>query len=564
MNTLSHRRSTLILMILALPLGLSGQAPNHQHYESPPEEVKAGPGGQLAPRLQNLGSHRFPVTVQSERAQLFINQGINLSYGFNHAEAVRAFMEAARLDPNCAMAYWGHALVLGPNINAPMNPDDEKRAHELVQQALALSSRVSERERDYIRALSKRYSGSSQDRAGGDRAYANAMRDLHLRYPGDMEAAALFAESLMDLRPWNYWTRDGHPYPVTREAVAALEAVLGSNPDHPGANHLYIHIFEGTDPHRAEAAADRLRRLMPGAGHIVHMPSHIYIRVGRYADASEANRLAILADEDYITQCRAQGMYPLGYYPHNIHFLWAASTLEGNAGEAISAARKTAAQIPVETLEELPFLQGFLAVPYHALIRFGRWDEILAETESATDQSLFLHGMQLYARGRAWLGKARLVEAERHLEELSKIVSGRTLVQTSASFSDNTAHAILRIAPQVLAGELAAKRGDFDKAIAHLERAVPYEDSLIYTEPADWHYPVRHSLGAVLLEAGRAEEAEVVYWDDLSNNPDNGWALFGLVQSLKAQGKDQQAAEAEGRFKKAWIRADVELTSSRF
>ncbi len=564
MNTLSHRRSTLILMILALPLGLSGQAPNHQHYESPPEEVKAGPGGQLAPRLQNLGSHRFPVTVQSERAQLFINQGINLSYGFNHAEAVRAFMEAARLDPNCAMAYWGHALVLGPNINAPMNPDDEKRAHELVQQALALSSRVSERERDYIRALSKRYSGSSQDRAGGDRAYANAMRDLHLRYPGDMEAATLFAESLMDLRPWNYWTRDGHAYPVTREAVAALEAVLGNNPDHPGANHLYIHIFEGTDPHRAEAAADRLRRLMSGAGHIVHMPSHIYIRVGRYADASEANRQAILADEDYITQCRAQGMYPLGYYPHNIHFLWAASTLEGNAGEAISAARKTAAQIPVETLEELPFLQGFLAVPYHALIRFGRWDEILAETESATDQSLFLHGMQLYARGRAWLGKARLVEAERHLEELNTIVSGKTLEQTSASFSDNTAHAILRIAPQVLAGELAAKRGDFDKAIAHLERAVRYEDSLIYTEPADWHYPVRHSLGAVLLEAGRAEEAEVIYWEDLNKNPDNGWALFGLVQSLKAQGKDQQAAEAEGRFKKAWIRADVELTSSRF
>ncbi len=558
MNIVSHRRSVFILIVLALTLGLSGQAPNHQHYESPPEEVRAGPGGQLAPRLQNLGSHRFPVTVQSERAQLFINQGINLSYGFNHAEAVRAFMEAARLDPNCAMAYWGHALVLGPNINAPMNPDDEKRAHELVRQALALSSRVSERERDYIRALSKRYSGSSQDRAGGDRAYANAMRDLHLRYPGDMEAATLFAESLMDLRPWNYWTRDGHAYPVTREAV------LESNPDHPGANHLYIHIFEVTDPHRAEAAADRLRRLMPGAGHIVHMPSRIYIRVGRYADASEANRQAILADEDYITQCRAQGMYPLGYYPHNIHFLWAASTLEGNAGEAISAVRKTAAQIPVETLEELPFLQGFLAVPCHALIRFGRWDEILAETESATDPSLFLHGMLLYARGRAWLGKARLVEAERQLEELNKIVSGKTLKQTSASFSDNTAHAILRIAPQVLAGELAAKRGDFDKAIAHLERAVRYEDSLIYTEPADWHYPVRHSLGAVLLEAGRAEEAEVVYWDDLSNNPDNGWALFGLVQSLKAQGKDQQAAEAEGRFKKAWIRADVELTSSRF
>lgn len=542
---------------------LLSQAPTHQHYEAPSEHVEPGPDGQLAPRLQNLGDHTFPVTTSSPQAQLFINQGLNLSYGFNHAEAARAFMEAARLDPECAMAYWGHALVLGPNINAPMNPEDEPRAYELVQKALSLSPKAGERERAYIEALSVRYSGKPEDREAGDRAYAAAMRDLHMRYPADLDAATLFAEALMDLRPWSYWSRDGRPYPGTLEAIEALEGVLARNPHHPGANHLYIHMFEDPDPKRAEGAADRLLHAMPGAGHMVHMPSHIYVRVGRYRDAAEANRLAILADEDYIAQCRAQGIYPLGYYPHNIHFLWMASSLLGDSAEAIGSARKTASQVPVEALDSLPFLQGFLVVPYYALVRFGKWDEMLAEPKPSFEGP-FTMGIWRYARGVALTAKGRLEEAREELDELEKILRDPALDEMPASFSANSARAILRIAPEILAGELAAKNGDFDVAVAHLERAVRYEDSLIYTEPPDWHYPVRHSLAAVLLEAGRAEEAEVVYWDDLKKNSDNGWALFGLLQALEAQGKVEEARFVETRFRKAWAHADVALTASRF
>ncbi|HUG43241.1 MAG TPA: hypothetical protein VMN76_03265, partial [Acidobacteriota bacterium] len=542
---------------------LLSQAPTHQHYEAPSEDVEPGPEGQLAPRLQNLGDHTFPVTTSSAQAQLFINQGLNLSYGFNHAEAARAFMEASRLDPECAMAYWGHALVLGPNINAPMNPEDEPRAYELMQKAFSLASKVSERERAYINALSARYSGNPEDREAGDRAYAAAMRDLYMRYQGDLDAATLFAEALMDLRPWSYWSRDGRPYPGTLEAIEALERVLARNPNHPGANHLYIHMFEDPDAKRAEAAADRLLHLMPGAGHMVHMPSHIYVRVGRYRDAAEANRLAVLADEDYIAQCRAQGIYPLGYYPHNIHFLWMASSLLGDSAEAIGSARKTASQVPVEALEELPFLQGFLVVPYYALVRFGKWEEMAAEPLPPY-QGPFTMGIWHYARGIALTALGRLEEAGRELDELTKIVADPALEELPASFSANSAQAILRIAPEVLAGERAAKEGDYDAAIAHLEKAVRFEDSLIYTEPPDWHYPIRHSLGAVLLEAGRAEEAEVVYWDDLKKNPDNGWSLFGLMQALKAQGKDEESRFVEARFRKVWSRADVELNASRF
>jgi len=540
------------------------QTPQHQHYEKPPAEAdQPGPEGQLAPRLQNLGDHTFPVTTRSEQAQLFINQGLNLAYGFNHAEAARAFREAARLDPDCAMAYWGNALVLGPNINAPMNPDDEPKALELVQQALARRDQASERERAYIEALARRYSGKAEDRAARDQAYANAMRDLHLRYPGDLDAATLFAEALMDLSPWNYWTRDGKAYPGTGEIVGVLEMVLERNPNHPGANHYYIHAMEPTHPERAEAAADRLLGLMPGAGHMVHMPSHIFIRVGRYADAAESNRRAILADEDYITQCRAQGIYPLSYYPHNIHFLWAAATMEGRSAEAIEAARKTAGSIPPESLESLPFLQGFLVVPYYALTRFGKWNDILQQPAPSYD-SLFTRGIWNYARGAALIGTGRLDEAAQELEKLQAIVANKELAEVPASFSANSALDILRIAPEVLAGELAARRGDFDRAIAHLERAVRYEDALIYTEPADWHYPVRQSLGAVLLQAGRADEAEVIYWEDLRRNPGNGWSLFGLTESLRAQEKSDQAAQADKRFRKAWLNADIQLTASRF
>jgi tetratricopeptide (TPR) repeat protein len=540
----------------------SAQAPSHKHYEESEAAQQPGPTGELAPRLQNLGSHTFPVTTGSEQAQLFINQGVNLAFGFNHAEAGRAFREAARLDPECAMAYWGQALVLGPNINVPMDAEAEPQAYELAQRALALKSKATPREQAYIDAVAKRYSGKAEDRAARDRAYADAMRELAQSFPDDLDAATLYAEALMDLRPWDYWMRDGRPYPGTPEIVATLESVLVRNPDHPGANHYYIHAMEATQtPEKAEAAADRLLTLMPGAGHMVHMPSHLYYRVGRYADASASNEAAIQADEDYITQCRAQGLYPMAYYPHNIHFLWYAATAEGRSQTAIDAARKVAAQVSDEQLDQLPLLAGFRVVPWYALTRFGKWDEMLAEP-APPERFAFLRGSWHYTRGLALLGRGRADEAEKELLELRRIAADTALDYTL--FSPNTAAAILAPAPEVLAGKLAARRGDHDAAIAHLERAVRLEDGLVYTEPTEWHYPPRQALGAVLLAAGRPQEAETVYWEDLRRNRDNGWSLFGLAQALRAQGKAEEAATAHARFEKAWSRADVTLSASHF
>ncbi|MEE8177009.1 MAG: hypothetical protein V3T65_03360 [Acidobacteriota bacterium] len=548
--------STLTLCGFGVPVAL-GQ-------ESPALDTKSAVvKGQIAPRLQNLGDYKHPVTTSSPRAQLFFNQGLTLTFGFNHREAGRSFREVARLDPDCAMAYWGQALVLGPNINMPMPPSAEPQAYELIQKAVALKAKVSERERAYIDALATRYSNEEKpDRKALDRAYAEAARQLSERYPNDLDAATLYAEALMDLRPWNYWTKDGRPYPKTLEIVSVLESVLERNPNHPLGIHLYIHAVEAVKPELAEAGADRLGKLAPGAGHLVHMPSHIYRRVGRYADASEANVQAIAADEDYITQCRAQGIYPLGYYPHNIHFLWDAASMEGRSEVAIDAARKVASKLSAEKLREMPMLNSFAVVPLFAYTRFGKWEEILQEPRPA-DDLLFLAGIWHYARGLAFTATGRLGAAATELESLDKIAADKSL-QELALFSPNPGAPIIKIAAEVLAGRLAAKRGETEKAIAHLHRAVLLEDALVYTEPADWHYPVRQSLGAVLLQAGRAAEAETVYWEDLRRNPENGWSLFGLMKSLEAQGKTEQAEEIEQRFRKAWTRANVTLAASRF
>ena len=535
--------------------------PNHKHYVHSPEQNTPGPTGALAPRLQNLGRHTFPVSTKNDQTQRFMNQGLNLSYGFNHAEAGRAFAEAARLDPNLAMAHWGQALVLGPNINAAMDPAAEPVAYAHIQRALALKSKASPRERAYIDALATRYSGKPDDRAERDRAYAAAMKRLHERYPADLDAATLYVESMMDLRPWGYWMRDGEPYEGIGEIVALTETIMQRSPRHPGALHLYIHLMEATHPERAEKAADTLLPLMPAAGHMVHMPAHIYQRVGRYADAIRSNQLAIAADEDYITQCRAQGLYPLGYYPHNLHFLWFAATYDGQGQLAIDSARKTASKIDDAVMEEMPMLAAFRVVPYFALTRFGRWDEMLQEPAPAA-KNAYLNGIFQYARGLAFVAKGQLAEAEQALDRVRRTLDDPSLDQPL--FSPNMARSVLQIAPLVLGAEIATARRQYDAAIAQLERAIRLEDGLVYTEPAEWHYPVRHALGAVLLEAGRAAEAETLYWEDLRRSKDNGWALFGVVQALRAQGKDDQAKVVEARFTRVWTRADVKLTGSRF
>jgi tetratricopeptide (TPR) repeat protein len=539
----------------------AAQGSNHKHYEASPMANEPGPDGQLAPRLQNLGTHAFPVSTRNQRAQLFINQGINLAYGFNHAEARRAFREAARLDPALAMAYWGQALVLGPNINAPMDPKDEPDALKLVQKAKSLMGSASEREQALIGALEKRYSGVSGNRTANDKAYAAAMRRAHRQFPDDPDIAMLYVESVMDLRPWGYWMRDGHPYEGTAEIVALTEEVLRRHPAHPAALHMQIHLLEPTTtPERAEKAADVLLPLMPAAGHMIHMPSHIYQRVGRYADAIKSNQLAIAADEDYIAQCQAQGLYPMGYYPHNIHFLSFSAAASGWSGMAIETARKIASKIDDSTLKEMPFTAVFRMAPYWALARFGHWQEILDEPAPPATNA-FLKGSWHYVRGLAFVATGRLSQAEQELGTLREIMKDPNL--DGALLSKNTPRTILRIAPEVLAGEIEAARDNFDSAIAHLERAVRYEDALVYTEPAEWHYPPRLALGAILLEAGYPDEAETVYWEDLRRNRDSGWTLFGLMQALRAQKKEAEAEVIEARFKKAWEHADVKLMGSR-
>jgi tetratricopeptide (TPR) repeat protein len=486
---------------------------------------------------------------------------MNLSYGFNHAEAGRSFREAAWLDPDLAMAYWGQALVLGPNINAPMDPANEAPALDLIRRAGMLKSGANPREQALIDALGARYSGNAADRTRNDRAYADAMRRVHERFPEDSDIAMLYVESMMDLRPWRYWMPDGTPYEDTAEIVALTERTLRSNPRHPLALHLYIHLIEPTNtPERAESAADTLLRLMPAAGHIVHMPSHIYQRIGRYADGIKSNELAIEADEDYIAQCRAQGLYPMGYYPHNIHFLWFAATADGQSRKAIEAARKVAAKVDNGAVAEMFMLAAFRVVPYWAYTRFGHWDEMLREPPPPPNP--YLQGAWHYARGLAFIGKGELTAAAGELAALERIVDGHGLDQPL--LSPATAREVLRIGPYVLGGELAAARGNFDLAISRLESAVRLEDALVYTEPSEWHYPPRLALGALLLQAGRPAEAASVYWEDLKRHRHSGWALFGLWQALNAQGKTQEAEVVKRRFDRVWARADIELTASRF
>jgi tetratricopeptide (TPR) repeat protein len=541
---------------------LVAQSPSggHVHYTQPQQQ--ASPTGALAPRLQNLGTHVFPVSTRNAAAQRFINQGLNLAYAFNHAEARRAFREAARLDPALAMAHWGQALVLGPNINAAMEPNEEPAAYEHVQDALRLSKTATPRERALIEALATRYSGTADDRGPRNAAYADAMRTVHERFPNDLDIATLYVESVMDLRPWGYWQRDGTPHEGTADIVALTERVIARNPRHPGALHLYIHLVEATDtPERAEKAADTLMTLMPAAGHIVHMPAHIYQRVGRYNDAIRSNQLAIAADEGYISQCRAQGLYPTGYYPHNIHFLWFAATFDGQREVAIDAARTLSSKIDDETLKSAPLTAGFRIPIYYALTRFGQWDLMLKEPEPPAFNGV-LRAAWHYTRGLALVATGQLPAAESELQKLRALMTDPGMQQPL--FSPNLAGAVLAPGPEVLSAEIAAARGQHDVAISHLERAVRLEDGLVYTEPAEFHYPPRHALGAVLLEAGRPAEAETVYWEDLRRHPNNGWALFGLLQALRAQNKGDDAAVVEARFKTAWARSDVTLTGSRF
>jgi tetratricopeptide (TPR) repeat protein len=513
------------------------------------------------PLFDNLGSHHHPITTASEQAQQYFDQGLRLVYAFNHEEAIRSFEAAAHLDSQAAMPYWGIALALGPNINSAMEKKDEHRAIEMVQKARRLADRATPLEQAYIEALVARYVGrKGVKRKGLDEAYAKAMRSVAQRFPEDDDAATLFAEALMDLRPWDFWKPDGRPQPGTDEIISTLESVLARNPDHPGACHYYLHAIEASlQPEQALPCAERLPGLMPGAGHLVHMPAHIYMRVGKYHEAAEGNRQAAHVDEQYFASQHPTGEYADGYYRHNLHFLWASLAMEGRNVEAMKVARDVAATITVEEAGKDRSKELYLSTPIFSMIRFGRWEELLKEPVPPKGLRL-MDGMWRLGRGLALVATGRLPGAEGEQVVLAGLTKQ---IRRDRTTEEQTQRALLKIAERILSGEIAARRQRYEYAIRLFEEAIKMEEALSYSEPPLWPISVRHHLGAVLLLADRPSEAEAVYHADLLRHPDNGWALTGLIQSLRAQQKDDQAAEAEDRFKKAWAHADFIPADSR-
>jgi tetratricopeptide (TPR) repeat protein len=517
------------------------------------------------PLFTDLGTHHVPISSRVARAQQYFDQGMRLVYAFNHAEAIRAFDEAARLDPSCAICRWGAALAYGPHVNAPMDSAAGVAAWAELSKAVALAPGASPREQAFITALSARYAAAPPaNRAPLDSAYAKAMADVVRRYPDDLDAATLYAESLMDLRPWNYWAKDGKPYPGTEIIMAQLERVIAKNQSHPGACHYYIHAVEAVTPEKALPCAERLAALMPGAGHMVHMPGHIYIRLGRYADAVNANMHAVHTDESYIATEHPQGVYPVGYYPHNYHFLAFAAALGGRSQQAISAARSLVSKVDPNVARQVPPLESLLPYLHLTLVTFGKWDDILQLPMPPSDLRVAT-GLADYARGVAFANRKQFADAEAMLDSVRRIATGTTphdQVAMSAGVGENKT--VMDIATHALMGEIAQQRGQLDAAVAHFREAAKLEDSFNYTEPPQWYFPIRHQLGAALLAAHRPAEAEVVYREDLKRFPDNGWALYGLSRALKDRGATAEAAAVEERMKRAWKDADVQLVASRF
>ncbi len=514
--------------------------------------------------LPGLEGWSHPISSKNELARRYFDQGLTLAYGFNHAGAEASFREAARLDPACALCFWGAALVAGPNINAAMAEDAVAGAWRDLQSARALATDPVER--DYIEALAHRYAENPPaDRAPLDHAYAEAMRQLAAKYPDDADAATLLAEALMDLHPWDFWQESGEAQSWTGEILKLLEGVLERWPNHPGANHLYIHAVEASrDPARAMAAADRLRDLVPGAGHLVHMPAHIYQRVGRYSDSAAANRRAIEADSAGTSPGCHGTTYQLAYVPHNYHFLWAALIQQGTSAQAFTAAREMVAKVDPAAMREpgLGALQLYFSIPDFTAVRFGHWQEILAAQEPDADL-LLPRATHHFARGMALLRGGELAAAEAENGKLAALALDPALEQISI-WDINRADQLAHIAVQILSGEIALARGATDKALRHLEKAVALEDLLRYDEPPTWPLATRHFLGAALLASNQAGAAEVVYRQDLERQPENGWSLYGLAQSLKAQDQPKAAQEVEIRFAQAFSGADLEIRASRF
>lgn len=501
----------------------------------------------------NLGTLHFPISTKSATAQAYFNEALALTYGFNHAEARRSFQAAQGLDPDCAMCFWGEALVLGPNINAPMDPAANEPALAAIARAQAVAAKASPREQALIAALSARYSAEpAADRAKLDEAYAAELEKVAERFPDDLDVATLYAEALMDLSPWNYWADGGKtPKGRTPEIVQTLERVLAANPDHFGAIHYYIHAVEASDrPERAVPFAERLAAQKLGAGHLVHMPSHIFFRLGRYTESLELNRAAVAADEAYLAQTKAEGIYPGGYYPHNIHFLLASAQMAGDGPTAIEAAEKLQATVSEDSARAMPaFVQPIKTAPLYAHAQFSPPEVVLALPAPAEDLP-YVKAMWHYARGTAFAAKgdneAAMAEA-RAITELRETADFAALVSGGVPAPDS-----LALARHSVLARVAQADGDLQNAVREFEAAAEIEATLAYMEPPYWYYPVKQSLGAVLLMAGETERAEDVFRSSLATAPNNGWACFGLMQVHKARGEAREVEELQKRLDRTW------------
>lgn len=507
-----------------------------------------------APLLEGIGPTGMTISTDSEKAQAYFNQALTLAYGFNHAEAVRSFREAAKYDATCGMCYWGVALALGPNINAPMVDEAIPEAWAAVQKAQELSVYETQRERDYIDAVATRYSAGGEDRVSLDQLYSGAMKGLVERYPDDLNARVLYAESLMDLAPWNYWEADGSPGPYTTTLVEMLESTMAQDPQHVGALHLYIHAMEQFTPERAEQAADRLGPLVPVAGHLVHMPSHIYLRVGRYDDAVDANTRAALADEDYIAQCNAQGFYPAAYHPHNVHFLWYAAMMGGRQQLAVATARRLIGNVHLEMAKQFGSVQQFLSVPGSTYVRFGMWNEALAEPPPPEGVPLATAQWH-YVQGVAAAATGDLRAARSELRTLEKMANTGAVSEVAFRPGIPVADMLLEIGTELVRARIAREEGDTESELAALNAAVETQDALPYTEPPFWHYPVRQALGAAYLRAEQPGQAARVYREDLAYFPRNGWSLAGLMRA-EPDATDLKTLKAQ--FAESWKHADAQ------
>ena len=557
-------RSALSLILL-LTLAACSETPFNTTDDATSADASAVANWRQ-PLFNGLGSVSLPITTTSTAARNYFNQGLALAYAFNHAAADFAFTEATVYDPDCAMCYWGSALVLGPNVNANMDAANAGRAFVLSARAKTLSQGTQPWEKDLINALSKRYLPEEpEDRTELDSAYAEAMRKVAMTYPGNTDIVALYGEALMDQHPWDFWDTNGEARPWTPEIQRTLEWALADNPEHIGAIHLYIHAMEQSNqPQLAEPYADKLADLAPSAGHLVHMPAHIYMRVGRYHDSTLNNMRATVADNEFIAACRSNSpIYLAGYIPHNWHFGWVTAAIEGWKSKAYELADGTAGRLTPELLRApgMAVAQHFYMQPMFAKVRFSDWAAILS-TKAPEDDLHYARAIWHYGRGQAFVGLGSLKDAEAELAKLDALALSPEIAEMTF-FNREGAPALTAIAQKVLLGELLAAKGDTEDAIVTLSEAVVLEDALPYTEPPEWFFPARHSLGELQIKVGDLAAAEKTYREDLRLMPENGWALKGLANVLAAQGKKREAADTNLRFKKAWEHAEVEIKSSR-